>query len=55
MQLKNLTPFLGTEVTGLDLRNPVSDADFAVLRDTLNQRSVLLFRGQQINESQHVA
>lgn len=55
MQLENLTPFLGTEVKGIDLREPVSDADFAVLRDALNQRSVLLFRGQSIDESQHVA
>lgn len=55
MQLENLTSFIGTEVKGIDLREPVSDADFAVLRDTLNQRSVLLFRGQRIDESQHVA
>lgn len=55
MQLENLTSFIGTEVKGIDLREPVSDDDFAVLRDTLNQRSVLLFRGQNINESQHVA
>ena len=55
MQLENLTSFIGTEVKGLDLREPVSDDDFAVLRETLNQRSVLLFRGQRINESQHVA
>ncbi len=55
MQLENLTSFIGTEVKGIDLREPVSDADFAVLRDTLNQRSVLLFRGQSINEAQHVA
>lgn len=55
MQLENLTSFIGTEVKGIDLREPVSDSDFAVLRDTLNQRSLLLFRGQRINEAQHVA
>src|SRR6218665_775154 len=55
MQLEHLTSFIGTEVRGIDLRAPVSDADFAVLRATLNQRSVLLFRGQRIDEAQHVA
>ena len=55
LQLENLTPFIGTAVHGIDLRDPVSDADFAVLRDALNQRSLLLFRGQQIDEAQHVA
>lgn len=55
LQLENLTPFIGASVHGIDLREPVSGADFAVLRDALNQRSLLLFRGQQINESQHVA
>ncbi|MCR5867300.1 TauD/TfdA family dioxygenase [Aquincola sp. J276] len=55
LQLENLSPFIGTAVHGIDLREPVSDADFAVLRDALNQRSLLLFRGQQIDEGQHVA
>jgi taurine dioxygenase len=55
LQLEHLTPFIGSSVHGIDLREPVADADFAVLRDALNQRSLLLFRGQQIDESQHVA
>jgi len=55
LQLENITPFIGSAVHGIDLREPVSDADFAVLRDALNQRSLLLLRGQQINEAQHVA
>jgi hypothetical protein len=33
MQLENLTSFIGTEVKGIDLREPVSDEDFAVLRE----------------------
>jgi len=55
MKLEDLTPFIGSAVQGIDLREPVGDADFARLREALNQRSLLLFRGQQINEAQHVA
>ena len=55
MQFENLTSFIGSEVKGIDLRQPLRDADFGQLRELLNRRSVLLFRGQKIDETRHVA
>ena len=55
MELVPLTSFIGVEVKGIDLREPMSDADFSTVHQALNQHSLLLFRGQQLNEAQHVA
>jgi taurine dioxygenase len=54
MELIPITSFIGTEVKGVDLREPVSDADFAAMRGALNQTSLLLFRGQSLDEARHV-
>ncbi|MET0543381.1 MAG: TauD/TfdA family dioxygenase [Variovorax sp.] len=55
MQLVPITPHIGIEVEGIDLREPVADEEFARIRAALNTHSLLLFRGQTINEGQHVA
>lgn len=55
MELHALTPFMGMEIRGIDLREPVGDADFALIRHALNTHSVLLFRGQRLTEGDHVA
>jgi taurine dioxygenase len=55
MNIAPLSPYIGVEVTGVDLREPVSEENFDALRTALNQHSLLLFRGQRINEAQHVA
>jgi taurine dioxygenase len=55
MHIEPLSPFIGAAVTGIDLRQPVADADFALLREAFNKHSLLLFRGQQVDEAQHVA
>jgi len=54
MELSPLTSFIGVEVKGVDLREPISAADFAAVRQALNEKSLLLFRGQKLNEAQHV-
>jgi taurine dioxygenase len=55
MKLVPITPHIGMEIQDIDLRQPVGDEDFARLRKALNEHSLLLFRGQDIKEAQHVA
>ena len=50
--LKPLAPALGAEVEGIDLREPLGDDDFALLRKALVTHQVLFFRRQPI-EPQH--
>ena len=54
----NFTPLsgrFGVSVTDLDLRAPISDADFSALRAALDQHAVLVLRGQPIDDAQQVA
>ena len=46
---------LGAEVTGIDLRQPIDDATFAVLEAGLLEHQVLFFREQQIEPAHHRA
>ena len=43
------------EVEGVDLSRPVGPAVIADLRKAINQHSILVFRGQSIDNDQHVA
>lgn len=52
---EHLTASIGAQVNDVDLSRPVDDATFRQIEDTFNQRSVLVFRGQTMNEAQHVA
>lgn len=45
---------LGAEILGVDLSQPLDDDTFAAIEDAYNRYSVLLFRGQDISEAQHV-
>ena len=53
--LKRISPALGVEVSGIDLRQPLSDAQVAELRSALVAHKVLVFRDQDITPAQHVA
>jgi taurine dioxygenase len=44
---------LGAEVTGVDLRRPLADAQFAALGDALVEHELIIFRGQEI-ASEHL-
>lgn len=55
MKLERITPHIGVEVHGVDLREPMSDEKFTEIRKALNDHSLVLFRGQSIDEAQHVA
>lgn len=53
-----VTPFssaLGALVTGIDLREPLPDEQFAVLRQAFSDHEVLFFRDQQLTPEQHLA
>ena len=50
-----LSPALGAEIRGVDASRPVSDADFARIRDAWHEHLVILLRGQSLDEEQQVA
>lgn len=50
-----LHPLFGAEVSGIDLREPLDDDTFAAVLDTFNTYSVLVFRGQDLTDEQHIA
>ena len=54
LQVKNLTPKFGAEIIGVDLSKPVPEELFREIEDTFNNSSVVVFRGQNITEDQHV-
>lgn len=53
--IRRLSNAIGAEITGVDLREPVSDAAFEEIRKAWNEHLVLLFRDQDITPAQHVA
>jgi alpha-ketoglutarate-dependent taurine dioxygenase len=55
MQIRPSDATLGAEVTGIDLRNPLSDADFAEIENAWHDRGVLIFPGQNLTDEQHLA
>ena len=46
LTIKRISPALGVEVSGIDLRQPLSDAQAADLRSALVAHKVLVFRDQ---------
>lgn len=46
---------IGARVTGLNLKEPLSDATFAELKDGWMQHKVLVLPGQNITDEEHVA
>jgi len=53
--VKSLTGHFAAEVSGVDLRKPVSDADFQVIQNAFDEHSILVFRDQDITDAQQVA
>lgn len=46
---------LGAVIRGIDLSQPLEDADVAELRGALNEHGVIFFRDQKITPEQHIA
>ncbi len=53
-RMEPLTPGIGAEIHGIDLREPLSDETLAGLRAALLDRKVIFFRDQRITTDQHL-
>jgi alpha-ketoglutarate-dependent 2,4-dichlorophenoxyacetate dioxygenase len=53
--VKRLTQHIAAEITGVDLREPVSDVDFRHIQDAFDENSILVFRGQDVTDEQQIA
>lgn len=53
--LKPLSPAIGAELHGIDLREDLSDAAIAAIRQALLDWKVIFFRDQNISRAQHIA
>jgi alpha-ketoglutarate-dependent taurine dioxygenase len=47
-----VTPLIGAEISGVDLRQPLDAESFAEIRAAINQWRVVFFRGQDIDNDQ---
>ncbi len=50
-----LTPVIGAEVSGIDLRIPLSTAQHSELQDAVRKHLVLFFRNQNLSDEEHLA
>ncbi len=55
IQVRPVTPAIGAQVDGLDLRLPLDDEQRAEVHDALMRHLVLFFRGQDLTEDQQLA
>ena len=55
ISVEPLTPAIGAEVSGVDLRESLDDETYAEIRRALLAHGVIFFRGQSIDHEQHVA
>ena len=55
LELTPLTPIIGVQVSGIDLRHPLEAAVLRELREALLDWKVLFFRDQDITTEQHLA
>jgi alpha-ketoglutarate-dependent 2,4-dichlorophenoxyacetate dioxygenase len=53
--IKQLHPVFAGEVSGVDLRQPISRADAKAIDDGMNRYAVLVFPGQDITDEQQIA
>ena len=53
--VRRLASALGAEVVGLDVGQPLSDEDFAVLRDAMQEHHMLCFRDQHLTDESLLA
>jgi len=53
--VEKLTPIIGAEISGVDLRGPLADEDAAAIRQAWLDHLVLFFRDQRIDDEQQLA
>lgn len=54
IQIKPSGCALGAEIIGADLTQPLSDTDFAFIRDAFYTHEVLFFRGRELSDADHI-
>lgn len=54
-ELLHLSPCIGTEVLGIDLRTELPDTTINWLSDLLVERKVIFFRDQELSHEEHIA
>ena len=55
IDVQRLSPSIGAEISGVDLRHEQDDAVIAEIRAALNAHKVIFFRDQDITAQQHIA
>ena len=55
IRVRPINGFIGAEIEGIDLRRPLSPADFRIVHDALVQFEVIVMRGQDITIDQQMA
>jgi alpha-ketoglutarate-dependent sulfate ester dioxygenase len=55
LTIRPLQPTIGAEVSGVDLRNPITDAERDQIKAAVLQYKVVFFRDQFIDQGQHAA
>lgn len=54
IRIRELTRHIGAEVEGLDLRQPLSSEDAALVHHEMDRYAVLVFREQHLSDEQHL-
>jgi len=54
IQVKPVSPAIGAEVSGVDLSQPLSDAEFRQIEQAWHDGLILLFHGQHLEEEEQV-
>lgn len=54
MQIRLLSPQFGAQIVDVDLSRRLDDPTFSAIEAAYSERSVLLFRGQNMSDEQHV-
>jgi taurine dioxygenase len=53
--IDRLTPIIGAEISGVDLTQPIAEAQFAEIERALAEYSVIFFRNQKLKPAEHLA
>lgn len=54
MNIRPLAPAIGAEIVDFDLTKDLDDDSFATIESTFNERGLLLFRNQHLDEQRHL-
>jgi alpha-ketoglutarate-dependent 2,4-dichlorophenoxyacetate dioxygenase len=55
LRFRSLTPCIGAEVEGIDLRGNLSREEIEAIHEGMDRYAVLVFRGQPLTDEQHLA